>query len=415
MIFLILRCWSHELRYHLYDWQRKELLAHGTAERVSLADGCIVHHVPGWTPWRRESPCPDHRTALALVLETLSLPGPLRSTAEIAAVGHRVVHGGEKFTRPVLIDAGVLEQVRSVSDLAPLHNGPNLAGIEAALDLLPGTPQAAFFDTAFHQSMPPHSFLYPLPYEWYGKYGVRRYGFHGATHLFAARRGAAILGRDPSDCNLITAHLGSGVSLCAVRKGKSYDTTMGLTPLEGAMMETRCGDIDAGIPAFIMQQEHLSTRELGSILNQKSGLAGVVGAPLDREGVRAGAAAGDPACRLAREMEAYRLKKYVGAYAAAMGGVDAVVFTAGAGETDWELRAMILEGLEFLGIRLDPERNRRAVSGISEAVVSADGSAVRVMVVPACEELVLAEETARLLEVEPPGEYTFARPGFVRR
>jgi acetate kinase len=257
-----------------------------------------------------------------------------------------VVHGGEKFTRSVLIDSEVVAAIRETAQLAPLHNGPSLTGIEAAFILLPGIPQVAIFDTAFHQTMPQHAYIYPLPYEWYEKHGVRRYGFHGQSHHYAARRGAELLGLPPERTNLITVHTGNGVSLCAVKGGRSVDTSMGLTPLEGAMMGTRCGDIDAGIPPFIMNEMGLSSTEMDLFLNQKSGLTGVIGRNISRRAASEAADHGDQRCRLALEMEAYRLKKYIGAYIAAVGKIDAIVFSYGEGWVDWPVRGMALTGME---------------------------------------------------------------------
>ncbi|WP_298432098.1 acetate kinase [Geobacter sp.] len=406
MIILILNCRGFSIHFQLFDWSSRTVLARGDVDRIELGDSFITMEVPGRDPYELDSDCPDFRSAVALILGTLTHPleGPLDRVERIAAVGHRVAHGGERFTRSVPVDAAVIAAVREFEELAPLHLPPNLAGMEGALSLLPAIPHVAVFDTAFHQTMPLHAYLYPLPYEWYEKYGVRRYGFHGASHCYAARRGAALLGRDPSACNLITIHSGIGTSLCAVQEGRSIDTSMGLTPLEGTMMGTRCGSIDPGIPSFMMQEEQLSPRELDRILNQRSGGAGIVGVRLERPAYLARAAEGEGRCRLALEMEAFRLKKHIGGYAAALGRLDAVVFGSGAGEGEWLVREKALGGMEQFGIRLDDERNRAARSRDREERISADDSPVAVFVIPTEEEMVYAEEVAALLHGGTPGD-----------
>jgi acetate kinase len=343
----------------------------------------------------------------------------LEDIKQIAAVGHRVVHGGERFTKSVLIDDDVLAAVTEVQHLAPLHNPPNIAGIEGAMAVLPGVPQVAIFDTAFHQTMPEHAYLYPLPYEWYEKYGVRRYGFHGTSHLYVSKRVAALLGKKAAECNVITMHIGNGVSHCAIRNGVSIDTSMGLTPLEGAMMGTRCGDIDPAIPAFMMQKDNLSAKEIDSILNKKSGVIGITGRFTDRRDVIEHAEAGDKLCALALDIEAYRLKKYIGSYMAVVGRLDAVVFTAGVGEMGAPIRSRALEGLEHLGVIVDPQRNASAMTRKRETLITTDDSPVKVYVIPTDEELVFTEDVAAILDGTYTDhmsfEYSFSKSDFVRK
>ncbi len=421
MDILALNCGSSSVKYQLFDWDKKVVVAKGMVERVVIGDSFILHEVPGRETYRENSDCPDHKTAVDLILRTLTSPGHgvLTDIKQIAAVGHRVVHGGERFTKSVLIDDEVLAAVTEVQHLAPLHNPPNIAGIEGAMAVLPGVPQIAIFDTAFHQTMPEHAYLYPLPYEWYEKYGVRRYGFHGTSHLYVSKRIAAILGKPASQCNVITMHIGNGVSHCAIKNGVSVDTSMGLTPLEGAMMGTRCGDIDPAIPAFMMQKENLSAKEIDSILNKKSGVIGITGRFTDRRDVIENANGGDNLCKLALDIEAYRLKKYIGTYMAVVGKLDAVVFTAGVGEMGAPIRERAIEGLDHLGIVLDRERNASAMTRKRETLITTDDSPVKVYVIPTDEELVFTEDVAAILEGTYTDhmhfEYSFSRPDFVRK
>jgi acetate kinase len=421
MDILALNCGSSSVKYQLFDWDKKEIIAKGMVERVTIGDSYIVHEVPGRENYREEYECPDHKVAIHLILKTLTdgQCGVVKEINEISAVGHRVVHGGEKFTCSVRIDEAVLDAIKEVQHLAPLHNPPNIAGIEAAQAVLPDAPHIAIFDTAFHQTMPRHAYTYPLPYEWYEKHGVRRYGFHGTSHLYVSKRAAAILGKDPKDCNLITMHIGNGVSHSAIKGGVSVDTSMGLTPLEGAVMGTRCGDIDPAIPAFIMEREGYTTKELDSILNKKSGVIGITGRFTDRRDVIAEAAKGDDCCKLALKIEAYRLKKYIGSYAAALGGVDAVIFTAGVGEMGWIIREMALEGLEFMGIYLDKEVNKKTRTRKRETIISKPDSPIKVIVIPTDEELVFTEDVVAILNGTYRDhmnfEYSFASRKFQRQ
>jgi acetate kinase len=421
MDILALNCGSSSVKYQLFDWNKKEVIAKGMVERVIVGDSFIIHEVPGRETYREESECPDHQVAIDLIIKTLTDPGHgvLADINQISAIGHRVVHGGEKFTCSVMIDEQVLDAVKEVQHLAPLHNPPNIAGIEAAQALLPQVPHIAIFDTAFHQTMPEHAYLYPLPYDWYEKYGVRRYGFHGTSHLYVSKRAAVLLGKPARECNLITMHIGNGVSHAAIKNGISVDTSMGLTPLEGAVMGTRCGDIDPAIPAFMMQKENLSAKEIDGILNKKSGVLGITGRFTDRRDVIEHANNGDRLCQLALDIESYRLRKYIGSYMAAIGRLDAVVFTAGVGEMGWPIREKTIEGLEHLGIHLDKERNKSAMTRKRETLITTDASPVKVLVIPTDEELVFTEDVAAILDGTYTDhmnfEYSFASADFVRK
>jgi len=419
MDILAINCGSSSVKYQLFDWKNKEVIAKGLVERVIVGGSFIQHEVPGRQKYKKESECPNHNVAMDLIVKTLTDPehGVLSDISQISAVGHRVVHGGEAFTKSVLIDERVLDAVKAVQHLAPLHNPPNIAGIEAMRAALPNVPNVAIFDTAFHQTMPEYAFIYPLPYDWYVRYGVRRYGFHGTSHLYVSKRAAVMLGKRPADTNIITMHIGNGVSHCAIKNGISVDTSMGLTPLEGAVMGTRCGDIDPAIPGFMMQIEGLSASEIDSILNKKSGILGITGKYADRRDVVAHAEKGDKTCKLAMEIEAYRLRKYIGSYMSVLGRLDAVVFTAGVGERGWQIREMACEDLEHMGIHLDKEKNREAVKG-KECAITTDDSPIKVFVIPTDEELVFTEDVAAILEGTYTDhmnfEYSFARADYTR-
>ncbi|MDK2846699.1 MAG: acetate kinase [Desulfuromonadales bacterium] len=400
MDILALNCGSSSVKYQLYSWERREVIAKGVVERVGIGDSFISHEVPGREDYKSEHDCPDHTVAIELIIRTLSdeKVGVVKAMNEISAVGHRVVHGGEKFSSSVLITDEVLQGIKDVQHLAPLHNPPNIMGIEAAKKVLPDVPHVAIFDTAFHQTMPEEAYMYPLPYEWYEKHSVRRYGFHGTSHLYVSKRAAVLLGKDAKDCNIITLHIGNGASHAAIRGGVCIDTSMGLTPLEGAVMGTRCGDIDPAIPTFIMEREGYTAKEMDSILNKKSGLLGVTGKYTDRRDIGEGIKAGDKRCKLANDIEAYRIKKYIGAYMAALGKVDAIVFTAGVGEMGAEIRQQALEGLEALGIKVNKELNLKTRTKKAEVEISAPDSPVKVFVIPTDEELVFTEDVVGILE-----------------
>ena len=399
MNILALNCGSSSIKYKVFNWEKQLVLGKGVVERVGIA-GSFIQHKSNDREFKQDNPCPNHEVALKLIINTLldKNLGVIQDISEIQAVGHRVVHGGEKFKSSVKITPEVLEAIIEVQDLAPLHNPPNIAGIKAAQAILPGVPHIAVFDTAFHQTMPEHSYMYAVPYEWYGMYGVRRYGFHGTSHLYVSRRAAVLLGKKPRDTNLITMHIGNGVSITAVKNGISVDTSMGLTPLEGAVMGTRSGDIDPAIILFMIEKEGFYAEEIDNILNKKSGLLGITGKFMDRRDINKAAASGDARAKLAEEIEAYRLGKYIGSYSAVLGKVDAVVFTAGAGERNFILRKDVCKDLQNLGIILDEKKNKEAVSGDKESVISADDSPVKVLVVPTDEERVFIEDVVAILE-----------------
>ncbi len=400
MDILALNCGSSSVKYQLFDWTRKEVIAKGMVERVTIGDSYIIHEVPGRETYREEYECPDHRVAVQLIVKTLTSAseGVVKSMDQISAVGHRVVHGGEKFTCSVPIDENVLNTIKEVQHLAPLHNPPNISGIEAAKTVLPDVPHIAIFDTAFHQSMPEKAYTYPVPYEWYEKHGVRRYGFHGTSHLYVSKRASVLLGKAPNECNIITMHIGNGVSHCAIKNGISVDTSMGMTPLEGAVMGTRCGDIDPALPMFIQQVEDLSAQEIDSVLNKKSGILGITGQYTDRRDVIEAAEKGDARCQLAIDIEGYRLKKYIGSYMAGIGALDAVIFTAGVGEMGWLIREKALENLSHMGIILDKEKNRNTMTRKKETMISTADSPIKVFVIPTDEELVFTEDVVAILE-----------------
>jgi acetate kinase len=388
MKILTLNCWSHSIKYHLFSWDERAVLAVGTVDRVGLGSSSISQRVPGGAPFCLEA---EYIAAL-----TDPQHGVIADALEISAVGHRVAHGGKEFRHSVLIDTHVLNSIRKLHHMAPLHCAPNIAGIEAAMVHLPAIPHVAVFDTAFHVPMPECAYLYPLPYEWFEKHGVRRYGFHGPSHLYLSRRAAVLLGKPVDTCNLITIHLDRGVSLCAIRNGLSVDTSMGMTPLEGAVMETRCGDIDPGIQAYMMKVMNLSTKEFEQVLNNKSGILGITGQHLERQHFVKEALEGNSRCTLALEIETYRLKKYIGSYLAVIGPLDAIVFTTGRGALEWPVREMALNGLDCFGISLDRDGNRAIRSEQDEVEITGEDSQIRIFVIPTNEELVIAEDVAAI-------------------
>jgi len=418
MRILCLNCGSSSVKYRLYDWERQETLATGIVERVTVGGAFIAHEARGQDKLVIPRECPDHKTAIRLVMDTLTHAqhGVIPNTKSITAVGHRVVHGGEKFAQSVLIDEEALDAFKKLSSLAPLHNPPNIMGITAARDLMPEVSHVAIMDTAWHQTMPAHSYVYALPYSWYEKYGVRRYGFHGTSFLYNAKRAAVLLRKDPFQCNLVICHIGNGASINAVKNGLSYDTSMGMTPLEGLVMGTRAGDHDPAIDLFVMAQENLSPQEMDALLNKRSGILGITGRFTDRRDVEEAAAKGDARAALAMQIEGYRIKKYVGAYAAAAGGLDAVVFTAGVGEMSDQIRALALADLDRLGIKLDREKNRIARTRNAECDITAAGSAVKVFVIPTDEERVFIEDVAAIntgaYDVHTRFTYRFQSPDY---
>lgn len=400
MIILSFNCGSSSVKYQLYNWEKQEIIAKGIVERVTIGNSFCIHEVNHQGKVTIEHDCPTYKEAIKLITDNIIHPeyGAIKDLSNIDAIGHRVVHGGEKFSKSVIVNPEVLKTFKELYGLAPLHNPPNIMGIEAAMELLPDIPHMAIMDTAWHQTMPDYIYNYAVPYQWYKKYGIRKYGFHGTSLLYVAKRAAVLLGKDPFECNLISCHIGNGVSVNAVKNGLSYDTSMGFTPLEGAIMGTRAGDHDAALDFYVMQKEGYTPQEMDTILNKKSGILGITGKYVDRRDVVKAASQGDKSAQLAIEMEAYRLKKYIGAYAAALGRVDALIFTAGVGEMSDIIRAKVLEGLDILGIKYDPEKNKLARTRNSESDISADDSPTKIFIIPTDEELVFVEDVVALLE-----------------
>lgn len=395
---LVINCGSSSLKYQLINSDREEVLAKGLCERIGIEGSAITHQPEGGEKIKTEVDMPNHTVAVKLVIEKLTdaSVGVIKSLDEIDAVGHRLVHGGEKFANSVLIDEDVVKAIEECNDLAPLHNPANLIGYNSCKEIMPHIPMVGVFDTAFHQTMPKKAYLYALPYEYYDKYKVRRYGFHGTSHDFVSKRAAEILGKDRKDLKIIVAHLGNGASITAVQNGVSVDTSMGLTPLEGLIMGTRCGDIDAAIVTFLADKEGISAEEVIDICNKKSGVLGLSdGLSSDFRDLAEGAANGNDLAKTALEAYAYRVGKYIGAYAAVMNGVDVIAFTAGVGENNAEVRAMIGHYLEFLGTNIDAEKNK--IRG-EEVILSDENAKVVTMVVPTNEELAIARETVRLVK-----------------
>ena len=392
---LVINCGSSSLKYQLIDSSSEKVLAKGICERITI-DGSIKHEIPGKNEIKKEIPMPDHSAAVRYVLDYLTDDeyGAIRSLDEIDAIGHRVVHGGEKFAGSVVINDEVKKAIASCNDLAPLHNPANLIGIDACQSLMPNVMQVAVFDTAFHQTMPDYAYIYGLPYEYYEKYKVRRYGFHGTSHSFVSKRTAELLGKDIKDTKIIVCHLGSGSSICAVQGGKSVDTTMGLTPLEGISMGTRSGLIDPAIIEFLCEKENKTLKEIMTILNKESGMRGMSGGFSDFRDIEKGIAEDNCQCKLAMQVFCYQAAKFIGGYVAAMNGIDAIAFTAGVGENNSRVRKLTCERLGYLGVEIDDEQNK--LRG-SEVRISTDASKVPVFVVPTNEELAIARETVALM------------------
>ena len=392
---LVINCGSSSLKYQLIDSQTEAVLAKGLCERIGI-DGRLVYEKAGCDKEVTEAAMPTHKQAIQLVLDALVNPttGAIADLTAIDAVGHRVVHGGEKFATSTVLTEEVIAVIEECNDLAPLHNPANLIGIRACQELMPNVPMVAVFDTAFHQTMPEIAYMYGLPYEYYEKYSVRRYGFHGTSHSYVSKRAADILGKDYSELKTIVCHLGNGASICAVNGGKSVDTSMGLTPLEGLIMGTRSGDVDPSILDFIAQKENLTLSEVMNVLNKKSGVEGISGVSSDFRDLAAAAKEGNHRAELAIDAFAYRVVKYIGAYVAAMNGVDAICFTAGLGENDAATRAKIVSNLAYLGIAIDEEANN--IRG-KEVVISTADSKVKVLTIPTNEELAICRETVALV------------------
>ena len=396
MNILVINCGSSSLKYQLIDMNGEKVLCKGLVERIGIEGSKITHETTGKDEAIIEQPMEDHKVALGLVLEALvdKDHGAISSMDEIGAVGHRVVHGGEEFSSSVVIDKNVMKVLYDCVELAPLHNPPNITGIEACQELMPETPMVAVFDTAFHQTMERDNYIYPLPYKYYEEYGVRRYGFHGTSHKYVANRVAEIIGKDIKDLNIISCHLGNGSSICAIKGGETIDTSMGFTPLEGLAMGTRSGDIDPAIIPFIMDKEDMTFAEVNEMLNKESGVLGISGISSDFRDLEIAMKDGNERAKLAIDVFVNRVKKYIGGYMAAMCGVDVLVFTAGIGENSAFLRSQICDGLDCIGIDLDEELNN--VRG-KEAKISKNLASTDIYVVPTNEELMIARDTLELV------------------
>lgn len=397
MKILVINCGSSSLKYQILDMTNETLLCKGLVEKIGI-DGSVINHTKiGQDKFVLETPMKDHKDAIAQVLAAIQDPdhGVVTSMSEIGAVGHRVVHGGEHYADSVLIDDEVMKVIEECSDLAPLHNPPNIAGIEACKALMPNTPMVAVFDTAFHQTMPPESYIYALPYEYYTKYGIRRYGFHGTSHKYVARRAAEMLNVDLEDLKLITCHLGNGASVSAIKHGKCIDTSMGFTPLEGLVMGTRSGDIDPALVTYIREKENLAPGKANEILNKKSGVLGISGVSSDFRDIEAAVEEGNERAALALKVFAHKVRFYIGAYIAEMNGCDAIVFTAGVGENDITMRELICHDLGNLGIKIDPLKNK--IRG-KETIISADDAKIKALLIPTNEELMIARDTFQIIK-----------------
>ena len=398
MKILVLNCGSSSIKYKLFDMDSKEVIAQGGIEKIGLKGSFLKFTLPNGEKKILEKDIPEHTVGVEFILHTLTDPeyGAIKSLDEINAVGHRMVHGGERFSESVLLNKEVLEAFTACNDLAPLHNPANLKGVNAVSAILPNVPQVGVFDTAFHQTMPDYAYMYAIPYELYEKYGVRRYGFHGTSHRYVSQRVCEFLGVDPKGKKIITCHIGNGGSISAIKDGKCIDTSMGLTPLEGLVMGTRSGDIDAGAVTFIMEKEGLNATGVSNLLNKKSGVLGVSGVSSDMRELEAAVAAGNPKAILAEKMYFYRIKKYIGAYAAAMGGCDILVWTGGVGENQWATRRAVCENMEYMGMKIDVEKNE-GMRG-EEMVISTPDSKVTIIVVPTDEEFMIAADTLEILD-----------------
>lgn len=397
MKILVLNCGSSSIKYALYNMDDKSVMTSGGAERVGLDGAFVKVKLPNGEKKTVMHDIPEHTEGVKFIFSLLTDPeiGVIKDLNEIDAVGHRMVHGGEKFNKSVVLTDEVLKTFEECIDLAPLHNPANLKGVKAVSELMPGLPQVGVFDTAFHQTMPAHSYLYAIPYELYEKYGVRRYGFHGTSHRYVSKRVCDFLGVNPADKKVITCHIGNGGSIAAVDGGKCVDTSMGLTPLEGLMMGTRSGDIDGGAITFLEKKLGLDADGMSNLLNKKSGVLGITGISSDMREIESANDEGNERAKLALDMYSYRIKKYVGAYAAAMGGCDIIVFTAGVGENQVSMREDVCKNMEYMGVKLDVEKNK-TIRG-EEAIISTPDSKVTVCVIPTDEELMIATDTMNLL------------------
>ena len=395
MKILVVNCGSSSLKYQLMDMTTKDAVGIGLVERIGLEGAILTHRTASGEKEVITTEIPNHTIAIELVLKVLVSPeyGAVKDLSEISAIGHRVVHGGENFAKSAIIDDAVMQAIRDCIELAPLHNPPNIAGIEACQKLMPGIPQVAVFDTAFHQTMPDYAYLYGLTYELYEKYKIRRYGFHGTSHKYVSQRAAALLGKPAEELKIITCHLGNGSSITAIKGGKSIETSMGFTPLQGLLMGTRSGDLDPAIITYIMRKENLNSDQIDNFLNKKCGVLGVSGVSSDFRDIEKAAGEGNYRAKLALEIFAYQAKKYIGTYAAVLNGVDAIIFTAGLGENSFTMRAAICDNMSYLGVNIDQEKNKvRSV----EVDVSDANASCRVLVIPTNEELMIALDTFEL-------------------
>lgn len=397
MKILVINCGSSSLKYQLIDMDTENVMAKGLVERIGMEGSVLTHRVEGRDKVVIEEKMPDHRAAVKLVLDALvnKEHGVISDMSEISAVGHRVVHGGEKYSSSVLITPDVMKALEECAEIAPLHNPPNIIGINACKALMSDVPMVAVFDTAFHQTMPDYAYMYAIPYEFYEKYKIRRYGFHGTSHKYVSKVAADLLGKPYKDLKIITCHLGNGASVTAVKNGKSVDTSMGYTPLEGLVMGTRSGDLDPAIVTYLVTKAGYTAEEVNNILNKKSGFLGLSGVSSDSRDLEEAANSGNKRAQLALNAFYYRIKKYIGAYAAAMGGVDAIVFTAGIGENSSLAREKVCEGLEFLGIKIDKKKNNVRGKAVD---ISANDSKVKIFLIPTNEELAIARETKEITE-----------------
>ncbi len=396
MDILVINCGSSSIKYQLINREKRKVLAKGLLEKIGKINSSQVHRIGGKVV-KKQDEVANYEEGLKSILALLldEKRGVIKDASEISVVGHRVVHGGEDFFHSVLIDDEVIKTIKSYISLAPLHNPPNLAGIKAARSLFPDVPQVAVFDTAFHQTLPEKAFLYALPYQYYEKYRIRRYGFHGTSHRYIAERAAKFLKKLLKELKIITCHLGNGCSITAIDKGKSIDTSMGFTPLEGLVMGTRCGDIDAAAVLFLMEKENFSTTQMDNLVNKQSGLLGVSGVSNDLREVQKWAGKGNQRAKLALEIFAYRIKKYIGAYSAVLEGLDALIFSAGIGENEANIRDKVCQGLEFLGVYLDKRKNRARSK--ASRFISTESSPAKILVIPTNEEEMIAEETWRIV------------------
>ena len=390
---LVLNCGSSSIKYKLFEMTTKKVVANGGIEITGMADCVNNFSLPNAEPKIEEIDIPEHSKGVEIIFSKLTDPqtGALKSLNELDAVGHRMLHGGDKITKSSILTKEVLDIFESCTDMGPLHNPANLKGVNAVKALLPNIPQVGVFDTAFHQTMPDYAYMYPLPYELYEKYGIRRYGFHGTSHKYVSRRVCEYLGISPIGKKIITCHIGNGGSISAIVDGKCVDTSMGLTPLEGLMMGTRCGDIDPAIIPYLMHHANMTVEEIDTMMNKKSGLLGISGTTSDMREIQAARDNGDKRAALAQDMYYYRVRKYIGTYAAAMGGVDVILFTGGVGENKWNCREAACKGLEFMGVELDVEKNKTIMG--EEAIISKPTSKVTVCVIPTDEELMIAMDT----------------------